>query len=93
MFSKNFNFICIFIIVIDFFLNVWKIGKGLILVDFFLFWVQLELFEELGMVQYLIFFVCVRGLGLYVDFKSGVNNIGFNINFIVYFQGKNFNCL
>lgn len=93
MSSKNFNFICTFIIVTDFSLNAWKTGKGLIPADPLPSWAQSELFEELGMAQYLTPSACARGSGLYVDSKSGANNIGFNTNSTAYSQGKNFTCL
>lgn len=89
----NFNFICTFIIVTDFSLNAWKTGKGLIPADPLPSWAQSELFEELGMAQYLTPSACARGSGLYVDSKSGANNIGFNTNSTAYSQGKNFTCL
>lgn len=76
--------------VTDFSLNAWKTGKGLIPADPLPSWAQSELFEELGMAQYLTPSACARGSGLYVDSKSGANNIGFNTNSTAYSQGKDF---
>lgn len=77
----------------DFSLNAWKTGKGLIPADPLPSWAQSELFEELGMAQYLTPSACARGSGLFVDSKSGTNNIGFNTNSTAYSQCKSFDLL
>lgn len=93
MSNKNYYFICSFMILTDFSLNAWKTGKGLIPADPLPSWAQSELFEELGMAQYLTPSACARGSGLFVDSKSGTNNIGFNTNSTAYSQCKSFNLL
>lgn len=51
-------------------------------------WLELLLFEELDIVQYVYSIQCVRGIGLYISFFVLGVNIGFNIDVVLYLQSK-----
>lgn len=51
-------------------------------------WLELLLFEELDIVQYVYSIQCVRGIGLYISFSVLGVNIGFNIDVVLYLQSK-----